>query len=95
MKLLAPFLKTAKSGAQTRWMLFSEQHMICGVLSIHCAIEDLDKVESGGYFADCAKTDKAPQVIPEKHCGQCKIFVSHVLLDNIVHFCLNFKCISG
>lgn len=46
MKLLAPFLKTAKSGAQT---------------SIHCAIEDLDKLESGGYYADCAKADKAPQ----------------------------------
>jgi len=46
MKLLAPFLKTAKSGAQT---------------SIHCAIEDLDKLESGGYFADCAKAAKAPQ----------------------------------
>ena len=33
------------------------------MFSIHCAIEDLDKLESGGYYADCAKADKAPQVI--------------------------------
>jgi len=46
MKLLAPFLKTAISGAQT---------------SIHCALEDLAKMETGGYYADCALAEKAPQ----------------------------------
>ena len=33
------------------------------MFSIHCALEDLAKLETGGYYADCALAEKAPQVI--------------------------------
>ena len=33
------------------------------MISIHCALEDLAKLETGGYYADCALAEKAPQVI--------------------------------
>ena len=33
------------------------------MFSIHCALEDLAKLETGGYYADCALAKKAPQVI--------------------------------
>ena len=64
MKLLAPFLKTAISGAQTRQSLqktLNFQTLL--MFSIHCALEDLAKLETGGYYADCALAEKAPQVI--------------------------------
>ena len=33
------------------------------MFSIHCALEVLAKMETGGYYADCALAEKAPQVI--------------------------------
>ena len=33
------------------------------MFSIHCALEDLAKLKTGGYYADCALAEKAPQVI--------------------------------
>ena len=33
------------------------------MFSIHCALKDLAKLETGGYYADCALAEKAPQVI--------------------------------
>ena len=54
-----------RRGAVYRQLLVSKTLNFQTLLmsSIHCALEDLAKLETGGYYADCALAEKAPQVI--------------------------------